>query len=157
MSFLSTDWSEQNLFVVPAEGGEPLALVHGEGFVGGSSWDAVEAFGSWSEDSRRLAFNVRGEVRVAAIPDGRVTRLDRASPDSEVRFSPSGDSVAFVRDGDLIDCQRDRAQYTPGDTGRTDRLFDRVVAGRSNGGGLRRGRRPAIERVPLVSWSALEN
>lgn len=102
VSYLSTDWTEQGLFVASADGDEPVPLVKDEGFVGGTSWDAVDGFGSWSRDSGRLAFNVRGDVRVVAIADKHTTSLGRASLDSEVRFSPTDDSVAYIRDGDVI-------------------------------------------------------
>ncbi len=102
VSFLSTDWSTQDLFVVPAGGGEPLAITRGDGFVGGPGWDGVSAFGSWSHDSRQIAFNVSGEIRVTDVGNHSTRVLGKASSDSEVHFSPIARSAAYVRDGDLV-------------------------------------------------------
>lgn len=102
VSYLSTDWSTQDLFVVPAAGGEPVAITRGEGFVGGPAWDGVSAFGSWSHDSRRIAFNLRGEIRVTDVALNTTRVLGQASADSDVRFSPNAPSLAYIRDGDVV-------------------------------------------------------
>ncbi len=102
VSFLSTDWASQNLFVARPDGGSPVALTHESGFVGGPSWDNGAPFGQWSPDSPRLLYDLHGSLRLANPIDGTSQPLTpEGSQDGGGRFSPDGQRVAFLRDRDL--------------------------------------------------------
>jgi dipeptidyl aminopeptidase/acylaminoacyl peptidase len=90
------------LYVVPADGGKPLALTSNRGFVGGPTWNSAGAFGAWSPDSRQIVYSLDGDLFTSSVPDGRLTRLtETAENEDGARFSPDGQRLAFVRKGDI--------------------------------------------------------
>jgi dipeptidyl aminopeptidase/acylaminoacyl peptidase len=103
VSFLWTDWVGQDLYVVPAAGGEPVALTKAKGFVGGSTWNSAGGFGAWSPDSQHLVYSLDGDLQLTKVPEASTTRLtDTEEGEDGARFSPDGTRLAFVRGGNVF-------------------------------------------------------
>jgi dipeptidyl aminopeptidase/acylaminoacyl peptidase len=103
VSFLWTDWVQQQLYVAAAAGGPPIQLTEVDGFLGGPTWNSSGSFGEWSPDSRRILFSLDGALHLVSVPEGTLTRL--TEPDEGAGsgvFSPDGDRVAFVRSGNVF-------------------------------------------------------
>ncbi len=101
VSFLSTDWVTQDLYYVPAEGGDPIALTHASGFVGGPRWDGAEPFGSWAPGARALVYAHEGDLYRVEVPGGATTRLTTTGGIQAAQFAPRDDRLAWIRNGDL--------------------------------------------------------
>lgn len=103
LSFLWTDWVNQNLYAVAASGGPPIQLTRSNGFVGGSTWNSAGGFGAWSPDSEQIVYSMDGDLFLAALPDGKTTQLTQtADVEDGARFSPDGRQLAFMRSGNVF-------------------------------------------------------
>jgi dipeptidyl aminopeptidase/acylaminoacyl peptidase len=111
VSFLWTDWVGQDLYVVPAAGGAPVALTQGKGFVGGSTWNSSGGFGAWSPDSQHLVYSLDGDLQLTKVPEATTTRLTETEESEDgARFSPDGTRLAFLRGGNVfVMLMKDRA------------------------------------------------
>lgn len=111
VSFLWTDWVGQDLYVVPAAGGAPVALTQGKGFVGGSTWNSAGSFGAWSPDSQHLVYSLDGDLHLTKVPEATTTRLTETEENEDgARFSPDGTRLAFLRGGNVfVLLMKDRA------------------------------------------------
>lgn len=66
---------------------------------------------TWSPDSKRVAFTVRGDLFVARVSDARLTRLTHTQAvESGPRWSPDGRWIAFLRDRSIWMLQPDGAR-----------------------------------------------
>lgn len=97
VAFTSTKFGNQELFVMPADGGEWSRL---------TSDPAIDAHPAWSPDGQAIAFatNRWGDLEIALIaPDGTNLRRFTDSPglDDYPAWSPDGRQLAFTsyRDG----------------------------------------------------------
>jgi len=92
ISYYHQDEQVAGIFEVPSIGGGRRLLVPGPGPSGAHSW---------SPDGRTIAFAQSGRVHMLDREGGTVSRLtdalDRCCGDDQPMFSPSGESVAFVR------------------------------------------------------------
>ena len=62
VSFLSTDWTGQELFAVDRSSGAPIQLTRTGEYLGGSTWNSAGGFGAWAPDGRRLVYEHNGDV-----------------------------------------------------------------------------------------------
>jgi dipeptidyl aminopeptidase/acylaminoacyl peptidase len=103
ISFLSTDWKTQDLYVVAAEGGAPIALTRSSDFLGGSTWNSAGQFGDWSPDAKHILYSEGGDLYLVSVPQAETRRLtETAESEDGGRFSPDGRRIAYARGGNLF-------------------------------------------------------
>lgn len=101
LSFLWTNWVTQDLYVVPAAGGQPIQLTRSDGFVGGPTWNSAGEYGEWAPDSSMLIHATPEGLTLLAVPSGEARVLKGTVGAGQGRFSPDGRLIAFVRDGNI--------------------------------------------------------
>ena len=92
IAFISDRTGEGDLYLVSAEGGDPLRLTQG----------APASHPSWSPDGERIAFSQDGDIRSVDPISGAVSVLSDA-PEWEgyPAWSPGGGRIAYSADGEL--------------------------------------------------------
>lgn len=106
VSFLWTDWTSQNLHVVPASGGRPVGLTASREFLGGRHWELNEPFGDWAPDAQSMVYASEGDLFAVSVSGGQEQLTNTAETEAQPRFSPDGRSIAFWRDGVIWVCSR---------------------------------------------------
>src|SRR5690606_33734979 len=97
---LWTDWRTQELYVVPVDGGPPVALTASDDFLGGPTWNSDGEFGEWLPDGSGIVYAHDGDLFLVSVPDGETRRLTETEPsESSPLVSPDGARVAFTREG----------------------------------------------------------
>lgn len=108
VAYLSTDWREQDLYVVPRAGGPATPVTSSGEFLGGATWNSAGSFGAWLADGSGVVFESDGDLVVATVPDGELRRLtETPASERDPVVSPDGTRLAFQRDGRLVVLQLD--------------------------------------------------
>jgi TolB protein len=107
IAFLWDDWSRQDVYLVPAEGGKITRLSNSTSFIGNPSFGSAGEPPSWSPDGKQVLYVQDGDLFLSSVPDGTILRLtDTAEFESGARFSPDGEKIAYSKGGDLYVLER---------------------------------------------------
>lgn len=101
LSFLWTNWVTQDLYIVPAAGGQPIQLTRSDGFVGGPTWNSAGEHGERAPDSSTLMHATPEGLTLLAVPSGEARVLQGTAGAGQGRFSPDGRLIGFVRGGNI--------------------------------------------------------
>jgi dipeptidyl aminopeptidase/acylaminoacyl peptidase len=108
VAYLHDDWMRQDLYVVPAVGGEPRRLSRAERFIGNPRGNSAGQPPVWSPDGSEILYGQDGGLKIVSVNGGRISDFGPAEePRGNGSYSPDGKSIVYASRGRLYVAARD--------------------------------------------------
>jgi dipeptidyl aminopeptidase/acylaminoacyl peptidase len=108
IAYLQDNWTRQDLYVVPAAGGQPRRLSQAERFIGNPRGNSAGQPPVWSPDSSEILYGQDGALKIVSVNDGRIRDF---APSEEAKgnasYSPDGKALVYGSRGRLYVAPRE--------------------------------------------------